>query len=570
MLYLLIALCSPAQLKRLRADSLPGIEEGLRDQLAGAHARVAWRAGGSLLAACGTDAGSAASLALRALDRLRAQRELLFGFSLVLEELPEAPSDDEARRLADAALYLEPEEELWVSARAVQRFDGVLETRQHGERFRVIGPAGGRAPVEQPAPDGGLRSWTRETLVERCLDLAARRLNESESRTVLLLHGPAGAGKTTLLAECARRLGCVGPASPLRAYALFRRRTPLHPFLNSIDAGFLPDVPSLLAGHERRVWEDLGGILTGILGPGNVTAVPDRAVTDFFLAYRLYARARARRAARSLVPAIVACEDVESWHPAAREAAAALIDDLLAEPSVIAVVTSTVEALPPELADLETSPLPVLPLGRREIRSCAQALYPGIELPEAAVRRIRARTGGLPIEVMASLRHLERIGAIRAADGGHSWAQDAGGVESLSADPLSASWHLARSLADDMLLLLYGLYIAAGLLDREGLLDFLATAGFDRREADASLAALLASGLAAEEDCLVPRYPGLRRRLEEQLGEDASRLAARFADHLVGLWERGGFHREVLLFSYLARAGRTAQALRVLPGIVRR
>jgi hypothetical protein len=256
MLQLLIALCSHSQLVRLRGDSLPGIEEGLRSMLAGAHARVTWRTGGSLLAACGPEAGPAADLALRVLGSLRAQRELLFGFSLVLEDLPAAPDDGEARRLTDEALALVPEEELWVSAAAAGRFDGVLDTRPHGGLYRVVGqvrgptPAAGPAaapgsgpaaePAASPARAAGSISWTRETLVERCLDLLAHRLNDGESRAVLFLHGPAGAGKTTLLAESARRLGCVGPASPLRAYALFRRRTPLHPFLNSLDPGFLP------------------------------------------------------------------------------------------------------------------------------------------------------------------------------------------------------------------------------------------------------------------------------------------------------------------------------------------
>jgi tetratricopeptide (TPR) repeat protein len=406
--------------------------------------------------------------------------------------------------------------------------------------------------------------------VERCLDLLAHRLNDSESRTVLFLHGPTGAGKTTLLAECARRLGCIGAAAPLRAYALFRRRTPLHPFLNSLDAAFLSEVPALLTSAERGVWEDLGGILTGIVSPGVIGAVPDRIVTDFLLAYRLLARAWARRAARALVPAILVCEDVESWHPAAREAAMTLIDDLLAEPSVIVVVTSAFEALPPELAELETAVLPVQPLGRREIRSFAHSLFPGLELPEAVVRRIRKRSGGLPVPVMSFLRYLECTGSIRAEDGAYAWVQEQGGVESLPADPLSVSWHLIRSLADDSFLLLHALYLAAGLLDRGGLLDFLGGEGFDRREADESLAALLASGLVAEEECLVPRYPGLRRRLEELLGEDATRLSDRFADHLVGLWKQGAYHREVLLFSYLAKAGRTDDALRVLPGIIRR
>ncbi len=577
MLYLLITLCNHSQLVRLRGDSLPGIEEGLRDLLSGWHARVAWHSRGSLLAACGPEAGRAAELALKALGSLREQRGSLFGFSLVLSALPAAPDDEEARRLADEALALEPEEELWISSAAAEFFDGVLETRPHGSLFRVLGPAAGwaaasapGAPAPTPAPAADPRSWMRTPLVERCLDLLAHRLNDGQNRTVLFLHGPAGAGKTTLLAECARRLGCSGPAAPLRAFALFRRRTPLHPFLNSLDPGFLAEVPALLTGVERGVWEDLGGILTGIAHPGAAVAVPDRIITDFFLAYRLLARAWARRAARSLVPAIMACEDVESWHPAAREAAAALIDDLLAEPSVIVVVTSALEALPPELAELETAALPVQPLGRREIRSFAHSLFPGLELPEAVVRRIRKRSAGLPAQVMASLLYLECAGAIRAEDGVYAWDQGQGGVEGLPADPLSVSWHLLRSQANDSFLLLHALYLAAGLLDRKGLIDFLGGEGLDRREVDESLTDLLASGLVAEEECLVPRYPGLRRRLEELLGEEAARLTERFADHLIGLWERGAYHREVLLFSFLARAGRTAEALRVLPNIIRR
>ncbi len=554
------------------ATSCPGSKSGSAASCP-ARARVAWREGGCLLAACGPEPRTAADLALRALGSLRAQRDSLFGFSLVLEELPAAPTDEEARRLAAEALDLVPDEELWVSASAAARFDGVLETRPHGGLVRVLGRVGPGSLPEAPEPPAQVpdpSSWTRSTLVERCLDLLAPRLNDPERRTVLFLHGPAGAGKTALLAASARRLGCAVPGSILRAYALFRRRTPLHPFLNSLDHAFLPEVPGLLARHEREVWEDLGGILTGVVRPAAVAAVPDRIVTDFFLAYRLYARAWARRAGRSLVPALAAFEDVEAWHPTAREAAAALIDDLLAEPSVIAVVTSTLEALPPELAGLETSALPVQPFGRREIRSFARALFPGLELPEAVVRRIRARSGGLPVALKASLSFLEQSGGIREEAERYAWVQHPDAAELLPADPLSLAWHLIRSLDDDSLLLLHALSLSAGLLDRTGMLDFLAAAGFGRQEAEQSLAVLLSSGLVAEDECLVPRYPRLRRRLEELLGEKASRQAERFADHLVGLWERGAFHREVLLFSFLARAGRTADALRVLPGIVRR
>lgn len=579
MLHLLIALCSYPHLVRLRGETLPAIEEGLRDLLADARARVAWRGEGALIAACGPETGPAADLALRVLASLRARRDSLFGFSLVLVELPGAPGDEEARQLVVDALALVPDEQLWVAPAAAGSFDGVLATRREGAHVRVLGPAvggdsatpGAAAGEPPPAPTPAPAPWVRSTLVERCLELLSRRLNDGCDRAVLFLHGPSGAGRTTLLAESARRLGCTGPSSPLRAYPLFRRRTPLHPFLNSLDPAFIPEVPALLAGHERRAWEDLGGIMAGILHPAPLAAAPDRIRTDFLLAYRLYARAWARRAVRLLVPAIFACEDVESWHPAAREAAATLIDDLLAESSLIAVVTSTLEVLPSELAGLETTDLHVQPFGRREVRSYARSLFPGLELPEAAVRRIRGRSGGLPAQVTALLRYLESTGRIRGQGTSFAWAQDPAAAADLPADPLAVYWHLVRrSLDGDGQRLLHAIHLSAGLLDREGLLDFLAATGRDRREAERAIADLVSAGLVSEEGCLAPRCPGLRRRLEELLGEEAARQTRRFADHLLDLWRRGSYHREVLLFSFLARAGRTADALRVLPGIVRR
>ena len=235
---------------------------------------------------------------------------------------------------------------------------------------------------------------------------------------MVFLHGRAGSGKTSVIAEAARRLGCEGPAAPLRAYPLFRRRTTLHPFLNGIDPSFLPVVPDLLRGPERGAWEDLGGLFAAVADPGSLVAVPDRVVTDFVQAYRLYARARVRRAQRSLVPGIAVFENVESWHPAAREIAAALVEDLLAEPAAIVVVTSTDGTLPVEFVGLQTAALPVPQLGRREIRAFARALFPGVELPEAVVRRIRGRRAGLPASIAASLRYLEQVGRIRAGEPG--------------------------------------------------------------------------------------------------------------------------------------------------------
>jgi hypothetical protein len=69
---------------------------------------------------------------------------------------------------------------------------------------------------------------------------------------------------------------------------------------------------------------------------------------------------------------------------------------------------------------------------------------------------------------------------------------------------------------------------------------------------------------------LIPRFPEFRRKLEELLGGEAARVRNAFITHLVSLWESGRYRHPVLLFSFLARHGRTDLALRILPLIIRR
>jgi hypothetical protein len=584
MLHLLIALAGRSQLGRLRTDLLPVIEEGIAARLARGDAHAVGKAGGAVLAACGPDPRAAADLARDIRGFLAAHRDELFGFALVLHELADAPDAARAEHLAAEALDLDPPDGLWIAPAAAAAFDGLLASEARGAARLVLeaahpgeGPAApevasaGSAAEAVAAPAGAAGGhaagpWIREKLLGRCLEAFSRRLDDPDRRTVVFLHGRAGAGKRTLVAEAARRLGAPGPA--LRAYPLFRRRTTLHPFLNGVEAAFVASVPEYLAGAERGAWTDLAGVFSAIADPGSSPAVPDRAATDFVQAWRLYARARVRRAERACVPGVVVFEDVDAWHPAAHAIAASLIDDLLAEPAAVPVVTSTEGVLPPELSSLEIASLPVPPLGRREIRAFAGARYPGLELPEAVVRKLRGVTGGLPAAAAAALRSLAAAGCLRPDGGTFAWVQ--GRAADFTADPAAAAWALVRAWPRRTLALLLAVHLAGGLLDRRGLADFLAAEGYGPGEADRGLDTVVAGGLAVEEAFLVPVPPGLRRRLEEHLGVEAAALAGRFADHLVRRWEAGGARREVLLFTYLARADRGHDALRVLPRILRR
>ena len=330
-------------------------------------------------------------------------------------------------------------------------------------------------------------------------------------------------------------------------------------------------MPRFLRGRELDAWRDTGAVVSFLEGSSPQDLFPDRAVADFTVAYGLYALAWTRMARERLLPALMICEGVESWHPAARRAAARLIEDLQRCSDFLPVVSSVESSLPEEFTCFDARSVHIHPLGRREIRSFTQHLFPGLEIPESVARRLRRMSDGLPVTVASYLQYLLRTGRIRAENGKHSWVQSGEEDEdNLPANPLSVSWFLIRSLHDDAFLALYAVHLAAGLLDRQGLEAFLEAEGFDSAAAARSIDGLLASGLMVEGGELIPRFPALRRKLEELLGEQGERLREAFIRHMASLGERGAYSRHVLLFSFLARAGRTDLALRILPGIIRR
>ncbi len=578
MVYVIAELRNYRQLVRLRADALSGLEAALAAAL-GSPASPARQSGnGVWLAELGLegelDAGAAAAAAWGIRETLAARRSELFGFSVVVAPLREGPdgfSADRTQRLLEGA---EVDDQLWVAPECAALFTDSFDYEMSGSLYRVLGLR--RPPESDGVAPGPPRSWTRESLLMRALDLVSPRLNLGEGRDVLWVHGPSGVGKTALLGELAARLLRTGSAPVLRMRTIFKRRSPLHPFLSSLIPTLIARVPSLLHGPELASWEDVGPLLVWLQDPaghgGKADAhpLPDRILDDFSLAYRLYLLAWTRIAAEALSPALFICDGIDGYHPAARQIIARLFDDLLASPGFVPVVSSGAPPTSADLPGMDLHPLYVHPMGKREIRSLAQHLYPGLAMPESLTRRLRRRSGGLYISVVSYLQYLDRTGRIRSTPNGHEWSSGGEDGPALPVNPLSVSWFLIRNLSDDTYLLLYGLYLAGGLLDRQGFLAFLGDAGFDAATVGRSLSELLASGLMADDRDLIPRFPTLRRKLEELLGKEGTALRERFIAHMSVLWESGRYRHPVLLFIFLARNGKTELALRILPEIIRR
>jgi tetratricopeptide (TPR) repeat protein len=579
MVYVIAELRNYRQLARLRAGSLPEVEAGLAAVLGPQTAPVAAAGQRAWMAELGAeqdlDVGGAAASAWRTREFLSSRREELFGFAVLVASFPVMGELERTSRIKELLEEADADEQLWLSSECALLFADSLALVKAGALYRATGHVRPRPPHARlpQAP----RPWIRESLVGRALDIISPRLNTGESREILMAHGPPGVGKTALLGELASRL-LRGSGEPpiLRMRTLFKRRSPLHPFLGSLLPSLLALVPRYLRGPESEVWGEVGRLLVWLQATegreraGESSPLPDHILEDFSLGFRLYLLAWMRIAEEKFLPAVLVCDGIESYHPAARTIMARMFEDFLLRPGFLPLLSSTEAKPPEELAALDVRPLYVHPLGKRDIRSLARHLFPGLEIPESVARRMRSRSGGLYVSVVSYLQYLWKTGRIRTNADHNEWIQAAEGETPLPANPLSVSWYLIRTQHDDTFQLLFALYLAGGLLDRQGFLSFLAEAGFEVAAAEKSLAGLHVAGLLAEEATLIPRFPALRRKLEELLGAEGVRLRDRFIAHMVSLWTAGKYRHPVLLFTFLAKNGRTDLALGILPEIIRR
>ena len=576
MVYCFAELRNYRQLTRLRASILPAVESGLRGILELRKVLFVALGQGAWLAELGPeedfDGGGAAETMLKLADFLESRRADLFGFSLLVSSADRDSSARIGERMRELLTEMEEPEGLWVSPGCAVLFTDFLSLTQDTPFRRVTGPV--HEPEDAGIIEEAPRQWMREALVGRALDILSERLNTGEARVVLHIHGPPGAGKTTLLREIARRVLGGGRELPvLRAHSLFKRRSPLHPFLNSLSPSILPAVPRHLRGVEIAAWADVSGLVSWLLrsGEGEQARLhPDHVLEDFTLGYRLCLTAWMRMASQRGLPALFICEGVDSYHPDARVMAARIIESFLDSADFVPIISSSEREVPGELSGLDVRSLNVHPLGRRELRSLSGHAYPGLALPESLVRQLGKASGGTYLSAMSYLQYLQRAGRIRFSAQAHEWSYHPAPDSVLPANPLSASWYLLRSLHEDSFLILYALQLAGGLLDRRGFTAFLGEAGFEQRSVDRALAGLAAAGLLAEEDSLIPRFPILRRKLEESLGVKGIALRDRFLSSMCALWESGKYPHQVLLFTFFARNGRTDLALKVLPDLIRR
>jgi tetratricopeptide (TPR) repeat protein len=581
MLYLLLSIAHFKQLSKVSPELLGELEAGLKT--ACQRHGVPWQPlrDGAALYPLGPEGATEPRRALEfvfpVLSFLEDKKEELFGFQLLIA----AASEPALRPLKNLLLSCEEDGELWIEAGAISLFSGLIESRRVGELWKVTS----RALPQEPASEARTLAWVQEGLVFQAFRILKEQLSGRGASRGLHLFGPVAQDRRAIIDALQDRLaGSAAVQRFPRLYTLFQRRSVLHPFLNSLDGAFLPHVARYLRPLERKVWDGLADLLEYLkpssrpprdpqqktTGPRAVELCPDHLAEDFLLAYQLYLAAYFRLLEENFLPAVLICEDIETYQPSTLRYLALLLKDFSQLPSFIPVFSSASRQLPEGLALLSPAPLAARPLRLKEMSRLAAELYPGLKLPHRDWQALRLRVGGRPIPFHHALLFLERKGLIGGQDGQYRWQGDESWTQSLPKRALTFTWQVASTLGAELERVLHIVYLQQGLLDLAGLFGFLATLGIAGEEASRRLAALADLGLIHLAGSAVPAFPALRKRLRRRALESEPDLEEKLMQYLIGLWRQGVFPHRVLLFFLLIKSRHAAIAYEVLGKLLKR
>ncbi len=581
MLYLLVSIAHFKQLSKVNPELLGALETGLKT--ACQRHGVAWQPlrEGAALYPLGSEGGTEPRRALefvfQVLSFLEDNREELFGFQLLIA----AASEPALRPFKNLLLSCEEEGELWIEAGAISIFSGLIESRRVGELWKVTS----RALPQEPARETRTLVWVQEGLVFQAFRILKEQMSGRGSSRGLHLFGPVAQDRRAIVDALQERLASSAAVQRFpRLYTLFQRRSVLHPFLNSLEPAFLPHVARYLRPLERKVWEGLSDLFEFLkpsarpagnpkqpsAGQGSVELCPDHLAEDFFLAYQLYLAAYFRLLEENFLPAVLICEDIETYQPSTLRFLALLLKDFSQIPSFLPVFSSAARQLPEGLGVLSPASLAARPLKLKEMSRLAAELYPGLKLPHRDWQALRLSVRGRPIPFHHALLFLERKGLVSEQDGQYRWQADEGWVQVLPKRALTFTWQVASTLGAELERVLYIVYLQQGLLDLAGLFGFLATLGIAGEEASRRLEALADLGLVHLAGHAVPAFPALRKRLRRRALESEPELEEKLMEYLIGLWRQGIFPHRVLLFFLLIKSRHAATAYEVLGKLLKR
>lgn len=491
----------------------------------------------------------------------------LFGFNLLVG-LYDENKDQVLKRMRRGHLLIDEVEEIWLEEKARSFFSANIKSKKVGDFWAVKRQTKG---IEFARGDGR-NVWHAEPLVKRMARTARTYLEDTKGSACFLIYGSTAAERTLLVdAFCSRLLKKASARLIPRLSTVSNRRSPIHPFLNSIRGEFLNDVDEYLLSYEKAVWKESAAILRFLKQrekSSEVQIYPDHLREDFYIAYQLYLAAYFRMMESNLLAPIIICENIESYHSGALGTLQRLLADFSRSTTFIIAVTSGHQKPPAGIECDKMYSFQIRPLSLKRIGRFAASVFSGLVIPEADCRQIRRFTAGRVISLFHFLKLMEAKGQIVKDGGSFRWQLDE--EAEVPDNPASMCWSFLTTLPDHLLRLLWIIYLQAGLLDRVTLVSFLSSVGLAEDLITASMAELSQYGLIHYGENIMPLFPETRQQLKNWAVTAEVGWDEKLTGFLIEQWREGRFTHLVLLYFYLVRMKRLTPTLEVLDQLLNR
>ena len=501
---------------------------------------------------------------LRFYEALREKRDELFGFNLLLSIADEQNPDVLINFMKDSFLQIEGDEKIWLDDRSRDFFSNVVKSRRSGKFWQ----AGKRLSISGPEIIGKTL-WSLDKLAGKILE----DLNNQDQKiyNALFITGSVKSERRFIIEAVLNRFLEGNPVlSVPRIFTLFKRRSAVHPFLNSIDAKILQVISDYLEPAELRVWSEVGDVLEFLTEGTTKKICPDRLQTDFYLSYQLYLTACFRMLEENFLPWVLVCEDIESYHPESLKTLKALFKNFSSNPQFLAIITTGQKELL-SMFDLSASrQFSISPLSAKEIGRFSSGLFHGLTIPVEDCRQILKSTGGRRTPLFQYLKFLQSSGRIREENGVFIWD---GLQKSKSVDPVppnAVAWHFISGLPFGLKKFLYVITLQAGLLNRRRLTAFLCSLGYTEDGIEQSLKTLAEHLLILNGETVIALFPELRKRLRREVLKTEQDPQEKLISYLSAEWRKENFSRLALLYYFLMKVKHTEEAMEVLAALLDR
>ncbi|MBN2535674.1 MAG: ATP-binding protein [Spirochaetales bacterium] len=511
------------------------------------------------------DPGRIADTAFEIHNVLMKNKKNLHGFNILISILAETNPLNALAQQKNNLFLLDEEEYVWITKNEYDYFSKYLIFEKKGNFYKV----------EKKEDQYNKHSiflkdfWLRQSSYNQLFDEITPIMNGLENNKIILIHGENGIGKTTIVSHIVKSILKEDYEYTPRMYTFFKRRSFVHPFLNSIHPGFLRKIPEYLLQYENPIWSFHGKLLSCLKSGEEAGECPDHFFEDFLIGYNIYLSAFLRMMTNRLMPAFFICDDIDAYADTTYKGLQILLGDFLKNPTFIPLFISQSGQIPEILQRFPAKEIEIKPVNQRETRKLIHAYYPGIKLTKKILRNLLEYSKAQILPIKSYLAYCIPGGIIKKIKNSYVWNPEK--KEDIPPDNQSKILiFLLKTLRQNEIDILYYIYLSAGMLTTEGLYSFLESNSYPRDIAESVLLILFHYGLISTGDYTTPYYTGLKKQIEDLLQSRTEYLCEVYLNYIQELWKEKRLSRYVLLFSLFMTHKKISPALEILHLLIKR